>query len=121
LLMILYTAFTNVDAINLHFCHGNLVDVAFNVPADPCCDARDHSAPCCTEKSIDVSDDDDQILQTVKLLEPVKSVDLLFWTCMHKDKNLTAGIDNTFFTDTSPPGEQAIPIYVLNTSYLFYG
>jgi hypothetical protein len=53
-ILISSTGFT----INMHFCHDQLIDIAFLTPAQSCCDLQD-KCPGCQDESIVVEHSDD--------------------------------------------------------------
>jgi hypothetical protein len=59
-------------AINMHFCHDRLIDLAVNSPAHNCCDMNDSGAnqsqdtcPGCQDKSIHLEPGDDYELPAI--------------------------------------------------------
>ena len=67
LILISSTGFT----INMHYCHDQLIDMAFLTPADSCCDIEEDgpdqsqgSCPGCQEESIVVEPGDDYEVST---------------------------------------------------------
>lgn len=122
LFIVLYSGLNIVSAVNLHYCHGKLVNFSINKPVESCCDSDlEIKATCCRNISIEVDIDNNQIVQNSLEVNSIRSILVLF-TVLPKF-NYSELLDtkpNNFISD-SPPGKLHRSLFLLNNSFLFYG
>jgi hypothetical protein len=76
--------------INMHYCHDQLIDLAFNSPAHSCCDINDEGAsqsqdkcPGCQDESIVVDPGDDYEVTALAFnFENLHNIDLIFTSAL---------------------------------------
>ena len=96
LILISSTGFT----INMHYCHDQLIDLAFNSPAHSCCDINENGAsqfqdscPGCQDETIVIEPGDDYEVSTLVInLENYNTIDLFLITEIF---NSIQGIDES--------------------------
>lgn len=94
--------------INMHFCHDQLIDLAFNSPAQNCCDINDEGAsqsqdscPGCQDESIVVEPSDDYEVSPIAFnFENSHNIDLFLISAFF---NSLQGIDE--------PSKNEVPLY----------
>lgn len=117
-----YTLLSVVGYIAIHSCHGNVHSIAIN-NSDPagCCDTD--GATCCNaceNLEIEVDFKPDQNIVQIFSLDRVSEFDLLDFVFTDNIPE-TNSDKESYSINKSPPGESLPEIYLLNTSFLFYG
>ncbi len=120
LTLILYFSLSAIQAISLHYCHGELESLYLTSERSTCCaDVHTDHATCCKDITIEVDFDTDHLVsETPGVHDSFDAIHTLY--CLFTPYNTDIEKDPLVELDTSdklPPPK----IYCLQHSFLFYG
>ncbi|MFN8255248.1 MAG: hypothetical protein U0W24_06135 [Bacteroidales bacterium] len=119
LFSVIYLLLVTGISVSFHYCHGKQSSFSFTGNKTCCCETKEMSNNCCSNKKILIQFDSDQ-----KLVNSFKinfSPDEIAVLAGILHLNLIKSNNNSipfYFDDNSPP--LIIPLWKLNCSYLFY-
>jgi len=119
LLLGFYVSLNAISAISMHYCHGNLVDVAINKSAESCCGSDANSKSCCNDFYLEVDFDDERVIRSSTEIDGPVQVQTFFVTseCVlfFEETNQTQS-----YKTSNPPGKEFTDLYLLTSAFLFY-
>jgi hypothetical protein len=118
--LIFYFSLSVVQAVNLHFCHGELESLDFTGIDSSCCASMhvDHST-CCKDITVEVDFDPDQLMvQTFSIQHNIFAlIDLPFLLDRVPVSPIDISQSVAKIANKYPPPK----VYLLQHSFLFYG